>query len=215
VPDDLPENDHFNDALGEIRKKAENKVAKAALGGWWSEADDGKKLAVGALVGAATLGPLGQGFLAAIAKLYTRELPSAEQIKAVFWLAVLTLPVFLAAVAGMFFLGKIYTPVVLGLAAAAAILGGVVMDKAAVPATLKDVYCYNDGRVLEHQCRQFNEAGFQRSTTAAGGGVNGWSRDLGYAFTYVADARGSLMAVSGVVGGLAAGYLVRREWAST
>jgi hypothetical protein len=46
----------------DLTSKFQDKAVEAGLGGWWKRADENKKLAVGALIAAAVLGPLGQGF---------------------------------------------------------------------------------------------------------------------------------------------------------
>lgn len=184
-----------------------DQAVAAIAGGWYARADDGQKFAVALVAAAAVLGPLGQGLLAALETLYSSKLPSAEQVEAVFWLAVLTLPVFAAAAAGLYFAGRLASGAVLAVAALAAVGGFYAMVAFGVPTHLGDVYCYNDGRVLERTCRDFDEWGFTSRVSSA----DSPTEILSIAYVYTADARGGLMAACGVVAGLGCGYLARRE----
>lgn len=196
-----------DDELGELKNALGDRAISAGAGNWFARADESQKLAIGAIVAAATLGPLGQGFLAAIKVLYSSKLPNSEQLQAVVWLAVLTLPVFAAATAGLYFAGKTAGGAVLAIAAAASVAGSWLMGKIGVPKQLGDLYCYNDGQALERLCREFDTRGFTSEVQSA----KGSSDILSIAFSYTADARGVLMAACGAAAGVGCGYLLRRE----
>jgi hypothetical protein len=198
---------------GQAWKAADRAVDKAGRS-WWARADENQKLAVGALVAAAVVGPLGQGFLAAVKILYAPSIPSAQQLAAVLWLALLTLPVFGAAGALTYFFGRTSFPVLGILIGLAAYLGGMGLAELGTPTALGDFYCYNDGVVLEHECRAFDSLGFASRTRAYVGSPSGSTEVVKWAFVYTADARGGLMAFCGLIAGLAGGYLVRRELAT-
>lgn len=109
-----------------------------------------------------------KGLLAAAQVLYSSKLPYTEQFKAVVWLAVLTLPVFAAAAIGIYCVGKTASGAVLAAAAVGAIAGCAAMGALGVPKKLGNVYCFNDGRLLEHECRDFDSKGFANAASQPG-----------------------------------------------
>ena len=174
---------------------------------WWKSLSSNEQTAWGALFAAAAIGPLGMGILAALGNLYSGKVPTADQFEAVLLLAVLTAPVFLG-LATLVALAHHGAPSFIW-AGAAAVLGGWVTSTLGPATSLGKFYCYRSFDTLEHACRVFDQAGFQLDAASAGGGPTGGARILGFAFVYVADARGALMAICGVVAGLAVGYLIR------
>ena len=195
-----------DDGISKLADNLTGKAVTAVAGNWFERADENQRVALGVVAAAAVLGPLGQGLLAASQALYSTELPSSEQLKAVWWLAVLTLPVFAAAVTIVSLLGKGHIMALMGLAALASLGGSIIMG-ATVPKQLEEVYCYNDGQVLENECREFQTEEFLAEWYTA----DGSSERLSVAFAYTADARGLLMAMCGVAAGAGGGYILRRE----
>jgi hypothetical protein len=114
-----------------------------------------------------------------------------------------------------FVLGRTTGHGLLAFPALAAILAVGAMGKAtdAVGGRIAGFYCYNDGTVLEEQCRQFNAAGFYATAQVGSPAQN--ADLLGKAFLFTVDARGFVIAFCGLVAGLCAGYLVRRSSEST
>jgi hypothetical protein len=104
-------------------------------------------------------------------------------------------------------------PVLLIVIGAAAYWGGMGLAEVGTPTALGDFYCYNDGVVLERECREFDSRGFASRTGGVVGTPSGSAEVVKWAFVYTADARGGLMAFCGLIAGLAGGYLVRRELA--
>jgi hypothetical protein len=196
---------------GELKARAD-----AALGSgfkaWYAGADENQRIAAKVLIAAALLGPVG-ATLVTVAKAMANPTLTTQIVQSLLWLAVLTLPVLAAAVAGVLVLGKANGPVSLMVTAAAAIAGAYVVGQLGAPAQLGELYCYasvtTDGLVYEHACRVMETRGFVT------GSLTGFSPStspqiLGNAFGLVAEARGFLMAVCGVAAGLSGGYLIRR-----
>ncbi len=203
----MPDVDPVKDGLNKFADHA----VKAASAGWWSTASSAQKLAVAALVGAACLGPLGQGLAGLFRALYSPQVPSAQQVLGVFLLALLTLPVFASFVVGVGFAGRpLNGPVTLLMMGLVAVVGAALTRHLAFD-SLRDFYCYNNGAVLEHQCRDFNYVAFNSAAAASGGGPAGAVSIIGNAFLYTADARGIVMAVAGLIGGVGAGMLIRLQ----
>ena len=190
--------------------------ADAVLGrgfrAWYASADDGQRFAAVVLIVAALLGPIGATLLT-VAKAVAHPTLTTEIVQSLFWLAVLTLPVLLAAVVGVLVVGKAQGPAPFMAAALAAILGAYVVGKLGVPAELGKLYCYaslsSDGLVYEHACRVMDTQGFI-TESAAGFSASKSPLILGNALNLVSDARGGLMAWCGVAAGLSGGYLLRR-----
>jgi hypothetical protein len=97
------------------------------------------------------------------------------------------------------------------MAIAATIGVGIMGDVAG--AEVGDFYCYNDGTVLERQCRKFDELGIWK--TASGGSPARNTDLLAKALVLTIDARGIVLAGCGVIAGLSSGYLLRRSNEST
>jgi hypothetical protein len=89
--------------------------------------------------------------------------------------------------------------------------GGIALGVITIPSQLGDVYCYNNGVVLEHACRKFDSVGFVTQASPYVGSVSGSPKVLSWALVYTAEARGALMAFCGIVAGFASGYLIRSE----
>lgn len=189
---------------------------EGSTAGWLARADDNQKIALIGLAAAAAIGPAGQGILAALGALFkSAAVPSGDQLMAVTWLLVITAPVaawcFVFALAA----GRGSFASVLAIAGVAAYLGGVLLASLGIPAQLGDLYCFASftpaGVEYEHACRAFDALGFLGKAAPYLGSPSGSAKIAEWAMVYVADARGSAMALAGILAGLSAGYLVRRE----
>jgi hypothetical protein len=192
-------------------------AAKHGLAGWWARADEEQQGAVVLLSAAAALGPLGQGLLAAFRKLFSApELLSGQQIEAVVWLAIITIPLFGFVAVGTAMLGHWPTPGVLIVAGAVAVASVTVVSGMSVPQQLGDLYCYAGAGphgeiVYEHQCHTFDSQGFLAENEPRVGNPSASLGILGSSAIYVADARGFFMAVASVLAAVGVGLLIRRE----
>jgi hypothetical protein len=208
-----------NDRVENLAWKAADRAVAGGLKGWWANADDETKTAVGVLLAAVTVGPLGQGILAALQVLYSPKIPSAKQVEAVFYLAAITAPVFFAAGAFFLALRAMPTPAVIILAGGIAFALGIGMAKSSAPTTLGKVYCYADyrggGVVYEEECRRFDSLGYASAVGRPPRGPSEAANAFRWAVIYTADARGSVMALAGVAAGGALGYLTRRALTSS
>ncbi len=192
--------DRINSSIDELTKRQRET--------WWHGLSGEERLAWSVLVLAGLVGPLGMGVMAALGQLYRGGVPSINQFEAVALLAIVAAPVFLGA--SVLLLTARLGAVAFMWAAMAALAGGAATSSLGPTTSLGNFYCYRSFSVSEHACRVFDQAGFAQSAHAAGGGPSGGARVLGFAVAYTADARGLLMAVCGVVAGLAAGYLIRQ-----
>ena len=207
-PKSLPE--LAEDHLGQV---VDGRV-DAAFQGWFQGQSPDRRLATRLLLFSALVGVVGVPILSAVQAVRVPGLDRGN-VEAVFWLLVLTAPV--AAYAGLvtWTLGKASFPVTLILAGAAAYFAGVGLANGGVPADLGDLYCFasvNTGGVYyESACRQFDALGFLSSAEPYAGSPSGSPQVFSWAFVYVAEARGIVMAVCGIVAGGALGYLFREE----
>lgn len=210
----LPQDD-LEAAAGDVLRGQVDRALEAGAAGWWSSLDESQKFAVGALGFAAAIGPIGQGLVAALGSLFKPAIPSSTQVEAVFWLFLITLP--LAAGVLVFVLAAGRGPLggVLAFTGGVTFIAGAAMASIAIPDKLGDFYCYADfsggAIVYEQQCRDFDSLGFVTQTHDIAGSASGAPEVVGWAFVYVADARGFVMAMASVIAAVAAGYLIRRE----
>lgn len=183
-----------------------------------SRAPTTTRLALTALLGAAALGPGGQGILAALGILFgNAAIPDTRQLEAVGWLILLTLPLagwcFVVAAAH----GNSLATVLVG-AGVVAYVAGAFLAATPLPAQLGDLYCYaaftSEGVEYQKACRAFDALGFLHASKPYLGSPSGSGKIAEWALVYLADARGSAMALAGAVAGAAMGYLTKRQLTS-
>jgi hypothetical protein len=179
--------------------------------GWFARQSSDRKVAVGALLLSALVGVVGMPVVEAIMTAAKPQL-DGKTIAAVLWLAVLTLPLFGYLTVLVWGLGRGHIATVVGLATLAALLGGWFLAEAGVPARIGDLYCFasfdSGGLYYEQECRAFDHLGFVAHTDGSLTPARA-PEFFGWLLVYVADARGSVMALCGVVGGIASGFLLR------
>lgn len=200
---------------GDALERGADRAIGAASAGWWARADDNQKLAVWAAVAAVTIGPLGLGVAGLLKVLYGGpSVPGSEQLQAVFYLLVITAPIAIGVGIIVFLAGKVATPGLVLLAGGASYLAGAGVASATMT-KLGDFYCYagfKDGAVVyETGCRAYDQAGFIAATGGPPGSPGEAAEVMGWAFVFVSESRGAIMAVAGVVAAAAVAYLLRRE----
>lgn len=174
--------------------------------------DSTQRAGIGLLLAGATLGPLGLGFLAATEVLFGPEIPSSEQVAAIGWLFIITLPlaVFVAIVVIGF--GRASFPVLIGAAAIAAVIISAFLANSPAPTRLGDFYCYaevkNGAVEYEKACRDFDHAGFV-AENAPRASPTGAPVVLGSLLAYTSEARGSVMALASILAAIGVGLLIR------
>ncbi|MEV6520332.1 hypothetical protein AB0M43_00135 [Longispora sp. NPDC051575] len=202
------------DPLEKAATARADKLLQSGFRGWWAGADSEQRTAYRVLVGAALVGPVGTGVFSLLKGL-TNPTLSTQIIRSWGWLLLITLPVAAAAVAGMFFGGRMHPMGLLSLLALIAFVSVLALQSVKAPTQLGDLYCYasisSDGAVYERQCRDMDTEGFVSDSLSRSRGAKGSLETLGAAYVLVSDARGSLMALCGLFGGLAGGYLLRRQ----
>jgi hypothetical protein len=200
----------------ELLDNAKDKVAEKVLGGWWSKRSDTEKVATALLITGAALGPLGQGLLAVVHQLYVDAIPTTKQIEATALLLWLTLPVAAFLIVIVAVPGKHGSfPVALILAGIASVASASLTYVSHAPTKLADFYCYADASngviVYEHQCREFNTAGFVAENVSRLGSPSRSANIFSSAVAYTSDARGSLMVFAGVLAAVGIGLLFREH----
>jgi hypothetical protein len=199
----------------DLAKRGSDRAIEAVLEGPWARLDENQKIAVALLAVAAALGPLGQGIAAALGLLFkSAVIPNTEQIVAVIWLFVIAAPVAIAALMFGALAGRIPAPGLFIALGIGSYLGGMFLAGADIPAQLGDLYCFASfepgGIEYRHACRAFDALGFLDKARPYLGSPSGASQVLGWAWVYTTDARGTAMVASAAIGGVSAGYLIRR-----
>lgn len=201
------------DKLAELGDQALEQAGE----GWLQRLDEHQRAALVTLLAALAIGPLGMGLLGMLDVLFGgAKVPGISQLEAVVALAVMTGPVFAwTGVLGFSIAKGVLTPVVLGIASIAAYGAGALLAGMDVPATLGDFYCYAalNGSAIDYEqaCRAFDGLGFLQQTAGIAGSPTRSPEVAQWAFLFVAEARGTVMAAAGAVAGAAAGYLAGRE----
>jgi hypothetical protein len=197
-----------------VAKGADHAI-EAGLKGWWKQRTEIEKVATGLIASGVAIGPLGLGLLGAVAALYKDAIPSTEQIKAVWWLLLITAPLAAFVIVAIWITGRFGPiPVGLGAAAVAAVLASSAMSHSVIPTKLAGLYCAaeisGNGVVYQDECEKFDYAGFV-GENASRAGPSGAVNVLSSAVAYTVDARGSIMAFAALLvsGGL--GLLLREH----
>lgn len=199
------------DAVGKKAGEHFDQQLDKGFQAWRSTLRSEQKVALSFLVGAALLGPVGMPILQAIQTAAKPEL-NRQTASGVFWLAVLTLPLFAYLAFLTWGAGRFPIPGLLIGGAILAQLGGWFLAGLGAPALSDGLYCFADidssGILYERACRVFDHAGFLAQTSDSMEPSRA-PEFFGWLVVYVADARGLFMAICGAVAGVAAGMLLR------
>lgn len=194
---------------------AANEALQKGLAGWFSRLDGAEKWALVGLGVALALGPLGLGLAAAFGALFEKPaIPNTQQIEATWWLLWITLPVATPVFLAVAFGGRGYDQVIF-LAVILCIFWAVGQQET-INTKRGDLYCYAElderGVAYEPLCRDFNEYGFVSDASRVTGPPAARASLLtAVAFGYTVDARGLVMALSGILAAVCLGYLARRQ----
>jgi hypothetical protein len=199
----------------DLLRRGADKAIASGLRGWWQRRSVGERLATGLILGGLAIGPLGLGIVGALGALFTNGIPTSKQIEAVGWLLLITAPLSAACLIVAWAAGKHGSvPVVLGVAAAAAVLVSTVLSNSTVPNHLAGLYCYAEvvggASVYEKTCRDFKHAGFIADNSPRVS-PSGAIAVFGSALAYTVDARGLLMAIAAVLVSTGIGLLLREH----
>ena len=201
---------------GGLGEKLADRAIHSGLRAWWENTDENQKVAITGLGVAAAIGPLGQGILASVGMLFSKAaLPSSEQLQAVYWLFVITLPVAIGVALFVFLAGRVGVPVILIWVGPLTLAAGAAMASTPAPLALGDLYCYasyEGGLQVEYEdeCRTFDTLGFTTRARPLVGSPSGGAQIWQWAVLYTADARGSAMVLASIIAAASGGYLVRR-----
>ena len=139
-----------------------DKVTGSARQEWWDRQDSEQKIAWSVLAGTAAVGVV---WVQLVSLATADSIPTMKHLVAGGFLIVVTLHISAAAAVFALLVGKTAFPALLAVAALMASFGvGLVNDATDAAESIADFYCFNDGTVLEKQCREFKERGFYAST---------------------------------------------------
>lgn len=200
------------DAMKKVLINKSDQVLDAGFQSWWKRVDANQRFAARALIAAALIGPIGATVIT-IGQSIVNPKFSTEIFVALLWLAFLTLPVVTAGVVAVLIMGRANLAVGLLVVAGVTLAAAWFVGEVGAPTSLGELYCYADissgGVVYENECRSMDTQGYIDRSAPGLSPSTSPSIILG-AFAVVADARGVLMALCGVVAGVAGGYLARR-----
>jgi hypothetical protein len=188
--------------------KAADRVTGGAIKKWWAQLAPNRKTAWTVLLLAGAIGPLATPVVSLLAD--AGKAPGTKNLAACAWLIVITLPVAAAAGFIIYLGGKTSGAVLAWSGAVAAVVGLGLMNALIGPAgaSLKGFYCYNNGTLHENACRALSTRGVTETPYGAPSHSATFVLQM---FAAVADARGFVMALCGVLAGGAAGYLLRDD----
>jgi hypothetical protein len=201
----------LGDVLGKEAQKRLDDHADKIFQGWFTRQSSDRKIAASVLLLSALIGVVGMPIIEAISAAMKPQM-DVRTVAAIFWLAVLTLPLFAYMTVLVWAAGRGHPMVVMGLATLAALLGGWILSEAGVPTKIGNLYCFasfdSGGLYYEQECRTFDYYGFV-ADTADSLQPSEAPEFFGWLLVYVAKARGFVMAVCGFFGGIASGFLLR------
>jgi hypothetical protein len=214
-PEQRPQAKRQDTPADDLLRKGADKAIANGLRGWWQRRSVGERFATGLILGGLAIGPIGLGVFGAVGALFTNAIPTNKQLEAVGWLLLITAPLSASCLIVAWAAGKHGSvPVVLGVAAAAAVLVSAVLSNSTVPNHLAGLYCYAEvdggASVYEETCRDFKHAGFIADNSPRVS-PSGAIAVFGSALAYTVDARGSLMAIAALLVSTGIGLLLREH----